>query len=193
MDHLKSLGPPCFHGSLLSWCLGHTFCCGMKDTESKTRAELLTSSHFTGGKLPLYHIRKHHHLLLWFYSSYSSHNSPRPPLYSWQVPSGISPNPSGITFPISVGTFVILKRSSLPEWIRALDFVYIEDFTGASTCHPQWFSVAAGQVHKCFTKYWTTQTSELQISKAASSQRKQNLGNNRIQHRLKFLVPKDNP
>lgn len=67
--------------------------------------------------------------------------------------SGISANPSGITFPISVGTFVILKSCSLCEPTRALGFVYIEDFTGASTCHPQWFSVAAGRVHKCFTKY----------------------------------------
>ena len=67
------------------------------------------------------------------YSSYSSHNSPRSPLYFQQVPSGISPNPSEIAFLISIRTFLILKRSSWSKQIRSLGFVYIGDFTGAST------------------------------------------------------------
>lgn len=57
------------------------FVVGWLSQKAKTGAELLTSSHFTARKLPPYHIRKHHHLLLWFYSSYSSHNTPRPPLH----------------------------------------------------------------------------------------------------------------
>lgn len=99
MGHFKSPGPPCLHGSRLSWCPGHTFCCGMNVTESNTRAELLTSSYSIGEKLPLYHIRKNHHLLLWFYSTYSSHSSWRPPLYSWQVPLGFHPILQGSPFP----------------------------------------------------------------------------------------------